>query len=105
MRRSIVLLTSLALAVAAHSQQLAITFDDLPAHGPLPAGDTRLQIAQSILGTIQREKLPPIYGFINAGQLTNDPSSASVLKAWTDAGQPLGNHTYEHVDLNEITIA
>lgn len=101
--RSILLFASLALASAAHAQQLAITFDDLPAHGPLPTGETRLQIAQSILATIQREHLPPIYGFINAVHLTEDPSSAAVLTAWTAAGNPLGNHTYAHVNLNTMT--
>jgi peptidoglycan-N-acetylglucosamine deacetylase len=36
-------------------------------------------------------------------RLAEGPSGAPVLKAWTDAGQPLGNHTYEHLDLNNLT--
>jgi hypothetical protein len=63
-------------------QQMAVTFDDLPAHGPLPPGMTRLEIAQSILKTLKREKLPPVYGFINGGRGAEDPNSLSVLQAW-----------------------
>ena len=103
--RFVLLLASLALAPFAHAQQLAITFDDLPVHGPLPPDETRLEVAQSILNTIKSEKLPPIYGFVNGVRLVEAPSTAAVLKAWADAGQPLGNHTYEHLDLNNLTPA
>ena len=101
--RSALLLAILALASLAYGQQLAFTFDDLPSHGPLPQGETRLQIAQSILDTLQQQRMPPTYGFVNGVHLATDPSSAEVLKAWAAAGQPLGNHTYAHVDLNSIT--
>jgi peptidoglycan-N-acetylglucosamine deacetylase len=87
----------------AWGQQMAVTFDDLPVHGPLPAGMTRLQIAESILKTLKREKMPPVYGFINGGRGEEDPSSLSVLKTWVLAGQPLGNHTWAHLDLNKET--
>ncbi|HEY6621647.1 MAG TPA: polysaccharide deacetylase family protein [Steroidobacteraceae bacterium] len=82
-------------------QQMAVTFDDLPVHGPLPPGMTRLEIAQSILETLKREKLPPVYGFINGGRGAEDPDSLSFLQAWRKAGQPLGNHTWAHLDLNK----
>ena len=101
--RSILLLATFAIALSASAQELAITFDDLPAHGPLPAGETRLQIAQSILDTIKREHLPPIYGMVNGVHLTEDPSTGAVLKAWVAAGNPLGNHTWAHVNLNTMT--
>lgn len=86
-------------------EQIAITFDDLPEHGDLPPNETRLQVAQSILTTIQREHLPPVYGFINAVSLEEDPALIDVLKAWRAAGQPLGNHTYTHTGLNKQSIA
>lgn len=82
-------------------QQMAVTFDDLPVHGPLPQGTTRLEIAQSILETLKREKLPPVYGFINGGRGAEYPDSLSFLQAWRKAGQPLGNHTWAHLDLNK----
>lgn len=101
--RLFLLFASLALALAAHAQQLSITFDDLPSHGPLPPGETRLQVAQSVLSTLQHNKLPPTYGFVNGIHLAEDPATAAVLKAWVAAGNPLGNHTYAHVNLNDMT--
>src|ERR1700728_4794793 len=98
--RSAFLLASIALAPFASAQQLAFTFDDLPSHGPLPQGETRLQIAQSILDTLKQQRMPPTYGFVNGVHLATDPSSAEVLKAWTAAGQLLGNHTYSHPNLS-----
>lgn len=90
-------------AGVAWGQQMAVTFDDLPAHGALPAGMTRLEIADSILNTLNRERLPPVYGFINGGRGVEDPDSPLVLQAWRKAGQPLGNHTWAHLDLNKET--
>ena len=99
---------------------IAITFDDLPIHGALPPGETRLQIAQSILATLQASHLPPVYGFVNARRLTPaDPIHASTnkqnispadpdyafLTAWRAAGEPLANHTANHLSLDESTAA
>ena len=95
---------SLVLAAGfAWGQQMAVTIDDLPAHGALPAGMTRSQIADSILKTLKREGLPPVYGFINGGRGVEDPDSPVVLQAWRKAEQPLGNHTWAHLDLNKET--
>ena len=87
------------------AQQVAITFDDLPLHGDLPPGESRLQVARSILETIRREHLPPVYGFINAVDMQDDPALIDVLTAWRAAGQPLGNHTYSHKGLNKLSVA
>jgi peptidoglycan/xylan/chitin deacetylase (PgdA/CDA1 family) len=92
-------------AVVAHAQQMAITFDDLPAHGQMPSGMTRLDIALSILTTLKQEKMPPTYGFINAKRIEEDASSLAVLKAWRAAQQPLGNHTWAHEDYGKETTA
>ncbi len=80
--------------------EVALTFDDLPAHGQLPPGLTREDIANSIIKTLQAVNAPPIYGFVNAKRLGEDPSTAQVLQLWRDAGFPLGNHTFSHMDLN-----
>jgi peptidoglycan-N-acetylglucosamine deacetylase len=91
------------VAGVACGQQMAVTFDDLPAHGAMPLGTTRLQIVQSILATLQQEGMPATYGFINGKKVEDDPSSLAVLKAWRAAGQPLGNHTWAHLDLGKET--
>jgi peptidoglycan-N-acetylglucosamine deacetylase len=79
---------------------MAVTFDDLPVHGALPPGMTRLKIADSILLTLRRENLPPVYGFVNGARAQQGPDGIAVLKAWRAAGQPLGSHTWAHRDLN-----
>lgn len=81
-------------------QPLAITFDDLPNHGPRPPAISRIQVVQSILATLQREKLPPTYGFINGVKTEEHPDGLDVLRAWRAAGQPLGSHTWSHPDFN-----
>jgi peptidoglycan/xylan/chitin deacetylase (PgdA/CDA1 family) len=91
------------VCASASGQQMAITFDDLPAHGEKPPGMTRLDIANSILATLKRENMPPTYGFINGIRTEEAPVSESVLKAWRDAGQPLGSHTWAHKDLESET--
>ncbi len=83
---------------------MAITFDDLPAHGEKPAAISRLEIAQSILATLKREKMPPVYGFINGARVSEQGGDEAVLKAWREAGQPLGNHTWTHPNLDDITV-
>jgi peptidoglycan-N-acetylglucosamine deacetylase len=91
-------------AQQAKSQQMAITFDDLPAHGSMPAGMTRLEIAQSILATLKREQMPPTYGFVNGKRVEEHASTLEVLAAWRAAGQPLANHTWAHRDIKDESL-
>ena len=78
---------------------VALTFDDLPAHGDIPVGLTRAEIARRILATLKAHNVPQVYGFINAGKLEKIPEDKEVLTLWRAAGYPLGNHTYTHMDL------
>jgi peptidoglycan/xylan/chitin deacetylase (PgdA/CDA1 family) len=96
-------LLSLLYVVPAVSQQVAFTFDDLPSHGDLPPGQTRLEVAESILRTLHDQHMPAVYGFVNAIKVEKSPDDIAVLKAWRAAGEPLGNHAYSHPSLNEIT--
>jgi peptidoglycan/xylan/chitin deacetylase (PgdA/CDA1 family) len=100
---AVLLLSASALPLVA--QQVAFTFDDLPSHGELPPGETRLDVANSILKTLREQHMPPVYGFVNAIRLDESPANVEVLKAWRGAGQPLGNHTYSHLSLNAHTAA
>jgi peptidoglycan/xylan/chitin deacetylase (PgdA/CDA1 family) len=84
--------------------EVALTFDDLPVHGPLPGTLARVDIAASIIAALQAAHAPPIYGFVNAKHLDTDPSSAPVLQRWRDAGFPLANHTFSHMDLNTNSV-
>ncbi len=96
---------SFAIFAASPAPQIAFTLDDLPAHGPLPPGETRLEVATKILSALHAAHLPPIYGFVNAAILEKEPDDLSVLQAWRDAGNPLGNHTWSHMNLNQNPLA
>ena len=81
------------------AQKVAITFDDLPLNGDLPAGVTRGEIARDTLAVLKARHVPAAYGFVNARKLEGNPDAAEALKIWA-AAEPVGNHTYAHMDLN-----
>jgi peptidoglycan/xylan/chitin deacetylase (PgdA/CDA1 family) len=86
------------------SPKMAITFDDLPAHSALPPGETRLEVATKVIASLRDAQAPPTYGFVNAVRIEEHPADAAVLRAWRDAGNPLGNHTWSHMNLNQNTL-
>jgi peptidoglycan/xylan/chitin deacetylase (PgdA/CDA1 family) len=98
-----ILLATSAPRVTADGPRVALTFDDLPAHGPIPAGSSRAAIATSIIETLRSHHTPAVYGFINAKDLEQHPDDAEVLKLWREGGFPLGNHAYSHMDLQANT--
>jgi len=102
----VLLFTAAALAIAspASAQQIAFTWDDLPTHGPLPPGETRVEIGRKIIAAMKEAHMPPVYGFINAVHTEDEPLSTPMLKEWRDAGLPLGNHTWSHVSLNQHSL-
>jgi peptidoglycan/xylan/chitin deacetylase (PgdA/CDA1 family) len=102
---ALLLFCCVLLPIPAGAQETAFTFDDLPVHGPLPPGETRLDIAARIIATWKAQKMPPVYGFVNGIRLRQEPLSASVLPAWRAAGLPLGSHTWSHMSLNKNTLA
>lgn len=79
---------------------IAITVDDLPVHGELPPGVTRVALAREHLRILKAHGVPEAYGFVNAGQLAREPDSAAVLDLWRQASYPLANHGYRHLNLN-----
>jgi peptidoglycan/xylan/chitin deacetylase (PgdA/CDA1 family) len=97
--------TTAARPSQAGGPELAITMDDLPVHGTLPPGETRLSVAQKILAAFKAAGVPEVYGFVNGYHLGREPGSDAVLSAWTAAGYPLGNHTWSHQNLNRISAA
>lgn len=90
-------------APAKHTKEVALTVDDLPRHGDLPPGMTRLDVAKSIIATLRAKGVPPVYGFMNAKRAEGDATKDDVLHAWVDSGNLLGNHTHDHMDLTANT--
>jgi peptidoglycan-N-acetylglucosamine deacetylase len=87
------------------AENLALTFDDLPLNGTLAPDMTRAGIVQEVLAILQKRHVPPVYGFVNAKRLENEPDGAEALKAWVAGGQPVGNHSYSHFDLSKVPSA
>ena len=81
------------------AEKVAITFDDLPLNGSLPAGITEVDIVKRVLPIFSARNMPPMYGFINARKLEANPAGAEALRLWMAGGQRAGNHTYSHIDL------
>ena len=94
-----VLIFLLVAPLVCSAQKVAITFDDLPLNGQLPTGITRVEIARETIAVLKAHHVPAAYGFVNAKKLEGDPDAAEALKVWA-ASEPVGNHTYGHMDLN-----
>jgi acetyl esterase/lipase/peptidoglycan/xylan/chitin deacetylase (PgdA/CDA1 family) len=104
-----VLIVTLAMirSVAAQTKEVAITIDDLPLNGPqFDAGRLRT-MTDKILAAINKHKIPAV-GFVNESLLRaggETDARIAILKAWSDGGVELGNHTYSHLGFKDATLA
>jgi len=96
----LIVMMTLLFPTAAPGTEVAITIDDLPTHGPLPAGITRVAVADQLIGVLRRHGIPGAVGFVNGGQIADTPEHGVILEHWSAAGYRLGNHTFGHVDLD-----
>ncbi len=84
--------------------QVAITVDDLPAHGPVPPGVDRLELHQRLLAAFEAHHVPRVYGFVNGRGVAEHEDRRAALDAWVAAGHPLGNHTFSHPRLQDVGL-
>ncbi|HEY2860918.1 MAG TPA: polysaccharide deacetylase family protein [Terracidiphilus sp.] len=103
--RMILFLLAVFAGGSAVAQQIAFTWDDLPAHSALPTGETRVEIGHKLIAAMKAAGLPPVYGFVNGATIDREPASAPMLKDWRDAGFQLGNHAWSHMNLNTASSA
>jgi peptidoglycan-N-acetylglucosamine deacetylase len=78
--------------------KVALTFDDLPLNGTLGAGFKQSDYARDTVAVLKKYRIPPSFGFINARALERNPDGAEALKIWVASGNPLANHTYNHLN-------
>src|SRR5262249_20214928 len=83
-----------------------ITIDDLPRGGD--GGDRSLaataEMTRKLLTAFQKEKIPLI-GFVNEGrQGYTSKDVAQIVKLWLDSGAELGNHSYSHLNINQVPL-
>ena len=100
--KALALVLALLCASPAGAQQVAITFDDLPAHAALPPGETRVGVARDLLAALKAAGVRSATGFVNGVQVEREPGSEAVLDLWRQAGHPLGNHTWSHPHLDLV---
>jgi len=86
-----------------HETRLAITVDDLPEHGDLPVGINRMNVTHEIIKALRENGVKQPYGFLNGYFMHYDPAEVNIVREWLHAGYPLGNHTYEHTDLERVS--
>jgi peptidoglycan-N-acetylglucosamine deacetylase len=84
--------------------KVALTFDDLPLNGTKPASLSKEQIARDAVAVLKKHRIPPSFGFINAQALERSGDGARALEVWIAGGNPLGNHTYSHLNLSTNSV-
>jgi peptidoglycan/xylan/chitin deacetylase (PgdA/CDA1 family) len=88
-------------------KEIAVTFDDLPLNGP-QFEVTRLRtMTDKLLAGINRHQIP-VVGFVNESLLYvpgETDARIAILKAWSEAGVELGNHTFSHVSFRDVALA
>lgn len=85
--------------------RIAVTVDDLPRHGDMPKSETRMQLTDEMLDAFDHHHLKGVYGFINALGVEQIPEHLATLREWVKRGQFLGNHTYSHADLTDVSVS
>ena len=84
--------------------KVALSFDDLPLNGMLPAGKKPSDFARDTVAVLRKYRIPPSYGFLNARYLEGDPDGALAYRIWIEGGHPLASHTYTHLDLTKSSV-
>src|SRR5438477_6930744 len=97
------LLAACATARASQAPEIAVTIDDLPVHAPYPPGTTPLEVNRQIISALKAE-LVPVTAFVNAVNV-KDVETMQALREWRAAGFILGNHTWSHPHLSEMTLS
>jgi peptidoglycan-N-acetylglucosamine deacetylase len=107
MKALFVFLLCAALHLAAANRQVAITFDDLPRGGD--GGSRSLSdiraMTERLLRPFRDQKIPVI-GFVNEGRPVDfgPEGIRQILDLWLDSGADLGNHSYSHLNINNVPL-
>ena len=105
--RNLAALLFCTAALSAAGREVAITIDDLPRGGdggPRDLAAVRAMTEQ-LLRPFREQKIPVI-GFVNAGREVDfGPAGLrQILDLWLDSGADLGNHSYSHLNINNVPL-
>lgn len=88
-------------AASAQQRYVAFTMDDLPFIG---SDDSALVHSKKILSHFAAHKAP-VLGFVNDQFIRSKKElGTAVLQAWIEQGQELGNHTFSHPSLTQLSL-
>lgn len=101
-----------APAASAQNRLVAVTVDDLPyaagdSRALSPSDATTAAAVNRTLVAALRQHHVPVTGFV-VQQLVEQlgvPAGTRILADWTGGALDLGNHTYSHPDINDLSIA
>jgi len=92
------------LPVGAQTRVVALTFDDLPVADTKDSTEA-LFVNRALLNALKKHHAPAI-GFVNEKTVEElgSENGKRILQHWVPEGFDLGNHTFSHADLNNITF-
>jgi peptidoglycan/xylan/chitin deacetylase (PgdA/CDA1 family) len=109
----VALATAAAVSTAdgrALERRVAVTFDDLPGTALTPgqrcSSDALREVSEHLLAPFRRHGWP-LTGFVTESRLCGELSQADligILDLWLASGAELGNHTFSHLDLNDLAV-
>jgi peptidoglycan-N-acetylglucosamine deacetylase len=88
-------------------REVAVTIDDLPLNGPRFDLKRLQAMTGRLLSGINKNQIP-VVGFVSESLLyvTGETDARiALLKAWSDAGVELGNHTFAHLGFRDTSLA
>jgi peptidoglycan/xylan/chitin deacetylase (PgdA/CDA1 family) len=86
---------TLASNIPPGSVPVAFTLDDLGMTGSEPVR----KIARALI----EAGVPEAYGFLIGSRAEDDPDNEESVRVWVRAGYQIGNHTFSHKELSEVT--
>lgn len=96
------LMSCLFISTNTFAIDVALTVDDLPGSGELPPGETRADVANQMIAAFQKHHLQHIYGMVIGGEVDGAADENAVINQWLVSNNYLGNHTFNHFDLDKI---
>lgn len=94
-----------ALMVCGQTRKVAVTIDDLPRGGDFGGRDFESVRAVTVK-LLDELRGVPVIGFVNAGraQEMGQGGLQEILRVWVDHGAELGNHTWSHPNLDDVSL-